>query len=48
MQARLTRTLQTSYAEVGRMGYGEALLAALRFAKLDQDHLEALQRSRPT
>ena len=25
------------------MGYGEALLAMMRFAKLDQDHLDALR-----
>ena len=43
MQAQASRTLSMSYAEVGRMGYGEALLALMRYAKLDQDHLDALR-----
>lgn len=45
MQAVLSRQLSMSYAEVGRMGYAEALVANLRFAKLDQDHLAALQQA---
>ena len=43
MHAHLSRQLRTSYAEVGRMGYGEALLAHLRFAKLDQQRLTDLR-----
>lgn len=46
MQAHLSRRLSTPYAEVGAMPYGRALVANLQFAKLDQDHLEAVRKAR--
>ena len=46
MLAALTRQLNASYLDVGRMPYGEALVANLRFAKLDQDRVAAMRDAR--
>lgn len=46
MQAVLSRQLSAPYAEVGRMPYGDALVAHVQFARLDQDRLEAWERAR--
>ena len=37
-----------SYVEAGQMGYGEALVALIRFARLDQDKIEAIRAQSPT